>query len=253
MNKDYISDTEMDQFKYKAKSLKAQRDFAKASILQAKATLKNSQDQLNYTRILGPKEIDPGKGIRGKVIERKVDPGQTVAASFQTPELFTIALEMDKHMYVYASVDEADIGMIRATKERKLRVKFTVDAYPGELFEGDIYDIRLNSTTTQNVVTYPVIIDAPNLEQKLQPGMTANITFPIEAKEDVLWSPRAVFHADGQSGPPGGSALSGSDYLHGGRPAWLRSSPRVGWGSASWPTWPCSPTRFRRASWPPAP
>ena len=70
-----------------------------------------------YTKILGPKEISPEKGIKGKVIERKVDPGQTVAASFQTPELFTIALEMDKHMHVYASVDEADIGMIRSVKE----------------------------------------------------------------------------------------------------------------------------------------
>lgn len=192
VNPQYISATEMDQFKYKVVTLEAQKDLAKASIRQAKANLKNSEDQLNYTRILGPKEIDPDKGIRGRVIERKVDPGQTVAAAFQTPELFSIALEMDKHMYVFASVDEADIGMIRGAADKKQPVKFTVDAYPGELFDGTVHDIRLNSTTIQNVVTYPVIIDAPNKEQKLKPGMTANITFQIEAKEDVLRVPAAA-------------------------------------------------------------
>src|SRR5204862_4920808 len=110
-----------------------------------KAVLKNSEDNLSYTKIRGPDEIDPDKGITGVVIERKVDPGQTVAASFQTPELFTIALEMDKHAHVYASVDEADIGMIRTAQQRRLPAKFTVDAYPGELFEGAIHDIRQNS------------------------------------------------------------------------------------------------------------
>jgi HlyD family secretion protein len=120
------------------------------------------------------------------------------SASFQTPVLFTIALEMDKHVHLYASVDEADIGMIRGTKDKK-PIEFTVDAYPGELFKGTIHDIRLNSTTTQNVVTYPVVIDAPNevmegpkLELKLKPGMTANITFHIEAKEDVLRVPMSA-------------------------------------------------------------
>ena len=189
VNKDYISDTELDGFIYKTKTLAAQRDLTKASILQAKANLKNSEDQLSYTKVLGPKEIDPAKGIKGKVIDRKVDPGQTVAASFQTPELFTIALEMDKHLHLYASVDEADIGSISAAKQQNKAVKFTVEAYLGELFEGTVYDIRLNSTTTQNVVTYPVIIDAPNRDQKLMPGMTANITFQIEAKENVLRVP----------------------------------------------------------------
>jgi HlyD family secretion protein len=92
-------------------------------------------------------------------------------------------------MHVYASVDEADIGMIRSAKEHAKVVKFTVDAYPGQLFEGTIHDIRMNSTTTQNVVTYPVIIDAPNLHQKLMPGMTATITFQIEGKENVLRVP----------------------------------------------------------------
>jgi len=200
-DKEFISATEMDQFIYSAKTLRAQRILAEASIRQAKAILRNSLDNLAYTNIMGPKEIDPAKGIKGRVIERKVDPGQTVAASFQTPELFTIALEMDKHMHLYASVDEADVGLIRDAKERndklpakdrKQLVKFTVDAYPGELFDGDIFDIRMNSTTTQNVVTYPVIIDAPNRHQKLMPGMTANITFQIESKDDVLRVPASA-------------------------------------------------------------
>jgi HlyD family secretion protein len=195
VNAEYISDTEMDKAKYDTLVLQAQKKFAMASIRQAKAKLKNSEDQLSYTKILGPKEIDPAKGLKGKVIDRKIDPGQTVAATFQTPELFTIALEMDKHVHVYASVDEADIGTIRTGRDRKQAVTFTVDAYPGELFDGTIHDIRLNSTTTQNVVTYPVIIDAPNRidaqtgEQKLKPGMTANITFQIEAKDNVLRVP----------------------------------------------------------------
>jgi HlyD family secretion protein len=192
VNKDYISATEMDNFKYSTKTLVAQVDLARANVQQAEANLTNSEQNLTYTKILGPKEISPEKGIKGKVIERKVDPGQTVAASFQTPELFTIALEMDKHMHVYASVDEADIGMIRSAKQQQKVVKFTVDAYPGELFEGAVHDIRMNSTTTQNVVTYPVIIDAPNQHQKLMPGMTANITFQIEAKEEVLRIPAAA-------------------------------------------------------------
>jgi HlyD family secretion protein len=192
---EYISATEMDQFFYAKKTLTAQLELAKASVRQAAANLQNSQEQLDYTKIKAPKEIDPAKRIKGIVTERKIDPGQTVAASFQTPELFTIALEMDKHVYLYASVDEADIGLIRAGKDRK-PVEFTVDAYPGELFKGTIFDIRLNSTTTQNVVTYPVVIDAPNQvvegpkpELKLKPGMTANITFQIDAKEDVLRLP----------------------------------------------------------------
>ncbi|HZZ81270.1 MAG TPA: efflux RND transporter periplasmic adaptor subunit [Gemmataceae bacterium] len=191
-NEEYISGTEWDSFRFSTLTLVAQEELAKANILQAEANLKNSEQNLAYTKILGPKEISPEKGIRGKVIERKVDPGQTVAASFQTPELFTIALEMDKHMHVYASVDEADIGMIRAAKARQQHVRFTVDAYAGEIFDGTIHDIRMNSTTTQNVVTYPVILDAPNRDQKLMPGMTANITFQIEAKEDVLRIPASA-------------------------------------------------------------
>jgi HlyD family secretion protein len=191
INKDYLSETDMDQYLYTRLSYEAQYKLSQASITQAEASLKNSEANLGYCDIISP--------VDGIVIERKVDPGQTVAASFQTPELFIIAPEMEKHMYVYASVDEADIGQIRNAQMSGQVVKFTVDAYPNDLFDGQIYQIRKNSTTTQNVVTYPVIIEAPNPDLKLMPGMTANISFPIEAKTDVLRVPAAALRFIPQS------------------------------------------------------
>ncbi len=184
INKDYIAEADLDQFRFTRMSYEAQINLAKATIKQVEANLKNSEANLGYSKIISP--------VDGVVIDRKVDPGQTVAASFQTPELFVIAPDMEKHMYVYASVDETDIGQIRAAQERGKAVKFTVEAYPGDLFEGTIHQIRKNSTTTQNVVTYPVIIEVPNPNLKLLPGMTASITFQIEAKENVLRLPAAA-------------------------------------------------------------
>jgi len=181
INKDYLAETDLDQFHFTRLSYEAQIKLGQAAIKQAEANLKNSEANLEYTNIVSP--------VDGIVIERKVDPGQTVAASFQTPELFIIAPDMEKHMFVYATVDEADIGQIRNAQERGQFVKFTVDAYPADLFEGNIHQIRKNSTTTQNVVTYPVVIEAPNPNLKLMPGMTANITFQIETKESVLRIP----------------------------------------------------------------
>lgn len=184
INKDYLAETDLDQYYFTRLSYEAQIKLSEAAIKQAEATLKNSLANLGYTKIVAP--------VDGIVIERKVDPGQTVAASFQTPELFILAPDMDKHMFVYASVDEADIGQIANAQQRGQLVKFTVDAYPGDLFEGKIHQIRKNSTTTQNVVTYPVVIEAANKGMKLLPGMTANITFQIETKEDVLRVPAAA-------------------------------------------------------------
>jgi HlyD family secretion protein len=184
VNKDYLSGTEFDQFHFSRLTLEAQAELAKASIQQAEANLKNSEANLGYTEIRAP--------VDGIVIERKVEPGQTVAASFQTPELFIVAPDMDKMMHVFASVDEADIGQIRTAQSRGRAVKFTVDAYPGDLFEGKIWQVRNSSATTQNVVTYPVVIEAPNPELKLMPGMTANISFQIDHKDDVLRVPAAA-------------------------------------------------------------
>ncbi|MFO0938274.1 MAG: efflux RND transporter periplasmic adaptor subunit [Gemmataceae bacterium] len=181
INKDYISETDLDQFQFTRMSYEAQIKLSLATIRQVEANLKNSEANLGYSKIVSP--------VDGIVIDRKVDTGQTVAASFQTPELFVIAPDMEQHMFVFASVDESDIGKIRSAKERGQSVLFAVDSYPGETFEGKIHQIRWNSTTTQNVVTYPVVIEVPNPGLKLLPGMTANITFQIETKEGVLRLP----------------------------------------------------------------
>jgi HlyD family secretion protein len=184
INKDYLSENDWDQYQYTLESYEAQKELAKANITQAEANVENSRTNLGYTEITSP--------VNGIVIERKIDPGQTVVASFNTPECFIVAPEMDKHMYVYASVDEADIGQIRKAQENNSVITFTVDAYPGDLFEGHIHQIRRNASTTQNVVTYPVVIEAPNPDLKLMPGMTANLSFPVESRDDVLRVPAAA-------------------------------------------------------------
>lgn len=183
-NKDFISDTEMDQFKYKRLALQAGLVVAEAAVEQAQAILATSEANLNYTKIIAPED--------GVVIDRKVDPGQTVAASYQTPELFTLGPDMRKEMRVFASVDEADIGMIRKAQQRGEPVHFTVSGYPDDLFEGKIFEIRMNSTTTQNVVTYPVVVSVPNPELKLLPGMTADISFQVGEAKNVLRIPNAA-------------------------------------------------------------
>ncbi|HKB42052.1 MAG TPA: efflux RND transporter periplasmic adaptor subunit, partial [Gemmataceae bacterium] len=183
-NIDYVSDQEMDQLHFNRLALEAQVDVAKANIDVATAGLENAKTNLDFTKIIAP--------VDGIVIDRKVDPGQTVAAGFQTPEMFILAPDMEKHMYVYASVDEADIGQIRASQEKERRVTFTVDAYPEDVFTGKIFQVRKSSTTTQNVVTYPVVIEAPNPGMKLMPGMTANISFQIDVRENVTRIPLAA-------------------------------------------------------------
>ncbi|MEX2286169.1 MAG: efflux RND transporter periplasmic adaptor subunit [Planctomycetaceae bacterium] len=183
-NKDFISQSEMDQYKFSRIGLVAECALAKAAIDQAQANLKNSQASLDYTKITSP--------VDGIVIDRKIDTGQTLASQFQTPELFIVAPDMRKMMHVFASVDETDMGKIRTAKEENQPVQFTVDAYPGELFEGRISQIRLSSTTTQNVVTYPVVIAAANAELKLLPGMTADVSFQIREKKDVLKIPNSA-------------------------------------------------------------
>lgn len=181
---DFISDTEMDQLRANLKSLTAQLKVADASVKQAKASLDNARTNLAYTDITAP--------VDGLVIDRKISPGQTMAAQFQTPQLFIIAPNMREMMYVYASVDEADIGLIREAKERDAVVEFTVDAYPDDLFTGKIAQVRLNPTSVQNVVTYPVVVEAANPDLKLLPGMTANISFQVERREKVLKVPNAA-------------------------------------------------------------
>lgn len=183
-NADFISKTEMDRFHFSRLSLEAQLKVAEATILQAEANLDNSVANLGYTKIRSP--------VDGIVIDRKIDPGQTLAAQFQAPELFIIAPEMDKKMHIFASVDEADIGLIRTAQEKNNPVEFTVDAYPDDLFVGEIEQIRFSSTETQSVVTYPVVVAAANSDLKLLPGMTANLSFQIDEETDALCVPNAA-------------------------------------------------------------
>lgn len=183
-NPNFISDTEMDQFRYSKQALEAEYAFAEASVKQADAALKTSLANLHYTKITSP--------VAGIVIDRKIDPGQTLASQFQTPELFIVAPNMREEMHIFASVDEADIGFIREAKNRGQKVFFTVDAYRDEVFEGTIYQIRLSSIVTQGVVTYPVVVSARNPELKLLPGMTANLSFNVEDKKDVVKVPNSA-------------------------------------------------------------
>ncbi len=183
-NMDFMSDREMDALVFDVKSLQAQRRLAKASILQAKASLETSQANLNYCEVTSP--------VDGIVINRLINPGQTLAAQFQTPELFVVAPDLREKVHVFASVDEADIGLIQTAKESDKPVAFTVDAHPDEVFDGEIEQIRYSSTETQNVVTYPVVIAAKNPDMKLLPGMTASISFEVDSTEDVPKIPNAA-------------------------------------------------------------
>src|SRR5437867_5221933 len=149
---------------------------AKAQLLQAEADLNRARLNLEYCNIYSP--------VDGVVISRNVDVGQTIAASLQSPTLFTIANDLTR-MQVNASVDEADIGNVADGAE----VTFTVDAYPREVFRGRVQETRLNPSTVQNVVTYGVILDVDNSELKLKPGMTANTTIIVDRRDRVLTIP----------------------------------------------------------------
>jgi len=182
-NPEFIAQAEMDKLYFNRKALAAQLLVAESAVKQAQAQLDTSNANLKYCEILSP--------VDGTVINRKIDEGQTVAASFQTPELFVIAPDMRKEMHVHASVDEADIGQIRNAQKEGRIAHFTVDAYPTS-FEGKIKEIRFNSTTTQNVVTYPVIIAAENPKLQLLPGMTASISFVVEERKEVVKIPNSA-------------------------------------------------------------
>ena len=152
---------------------------AEAQIAQKTANLKVAQTNLDYTVIRTP--------INGTVVNRSVDIGQTVAASLQAPTLFTIALDLTK-MQVYAKTDEGDVGQIRPGQS----VDFQVDAFPKETFHGTVDQVRMNATTVQNVVTYDTIVNFDNPQMKLFPGMTAYVSIPVAAANDVVKIPNAA-------------------------------------------------------------
>jgi HlyD family secretion protein len=160
---------------------KANLDIAEAGLEQQEASLNQDIYNLNNTRILAP--------IDGVVINRAVDVGQTVAASFQTPTLIDIAGDLTQ-MQINASFAEADVGRLKPG----LAASFTVDAYPGQTFKGVLRQIRLNPTTTSNVVTYDVVVDVKNPDGRLLPGMTAYVDIELYREDNVLLAPNAALN-----------------------------------------------------------
>ncbi|MFO0658648.1 MAG: efflux RND transporter periplasmic adaptor subunit [Polyangiaceae bacterium] len=172
----------------------AQADIAqaKAQIAATNATIASAAANLSYTKIYSP--------IDGVVTNRAIDPGQTVAASFQAPVLFVIAEDLSK-MRIFADIDEADVGKLQENMETEA----TVDAFPGEKFAGKVTQVRYNPNTVQGVVTYQAVIEVGNPERKLRPGMTATVTVRTKEAKGVVRIPNAAlrFKPSPEKGPDG--------------------------------------------------
>ena len=178
-NKKLIARSEVDASETSVATSRASLQEARASVLQRKASLERAKTDLGYTQITSP--------IDGVITDRKVDVGQTVAASYQTPNLFSIAQDLTK-MQIETKVDEADIGSVAESQ----KVTFRVDSFPDETFSGKVVQVRIAPSTTNNVVTYTVIIRVDNPDLKLKPGMTANVSIETAHREDVLRIPVAA-------------------------------------------------------------
>ena len=199
------SQAQLQQSQAQVQSSQAQVQSAQAQVQQAEAALSLAQINLTHTTIQSP--------IDGIVVSRDVDVGQTVAASLSAPTLFTIANNLTQ-MQVIANIDQADIGLVQQAKG----VQFTVDAFPADNFTGAIQQIRLNPVNTQNVVTYNVVIDVSNPEEKLKPGMTTNLTFTIDERNNVLKVPNAALRFRPQDATAN-SGSSGQNFRQGRRSA----------------------------------
>ena len=175
-NKGLISANDYEQSRLSWQTANATVAERRDAVAAAREEVSRAQTNLSYAVITSP--------IDGVVISKSVEEGQTVAASYSTPELFTIAKDL-KDMRVIANVDEADIGGVKVGQ----RVTFTVDAYPNDTFEGAVTQVRQEATTTNNVVTYEVVISAPNQDLKLKPGLTANVNIYTEEIKNVLSVP----------------------------------------------------------------
>ncbi len=175
-SKNFVAKSELDEKLSTYQSDLAQINAAKAQISQYQATLKTALTNLGYTKIIAP--------VDGTVISREIDLGSPVAASFQAPELFTIAQDLTK-MQIEVSVSEADIGRVEEGQD----VTYTLDGYPDSTFTGKVTQVRLSPTTESNVVTYTVIVDVNNEDLKLKPGMTANVSIITDKSENVLCVP----------------------------------------------------------------
>jgi HlyD family secretion protein len=183
---------------------------AEALLMQTRGALKQAETNLNYATIRSP--------VDGIVVSRAVDVGQTVAASFQTPTLFTIAQDLTK-MQIDTSVDESDISRLKVGQP----AGFTVDAYPEQQFVGKVVQIRNAPIVTQNVVTYVAVIGVDNSDLKLKPGMTANVSVQIQKKDDVLKIPSAALRFKPKSGKEDKAGRGGSEG-RGGEPKAVKDS-----------------------------
>jgi HlyD family secretion protein len=179
LSKNLIAQSDFDTAETNYETANASVSAAKSQVTQSEASLSSAETNLFYTKIVSP--------VDGIVVSRNVDVGQTVAASFQTPTLFSIAQDLTK-MQIDTNVDEADIGNIKVGQD----VEFTVDAYPDTTFKGKVWQIRNAPIIVQNVVTYDVVIQVGNPELKLKPGMTANVSIIVSISKDVLKIPNAA-------------------------------------------------------------
>ncbi len=178
-SKNLVARSDLDTAETNYETANASVSAAKSQVAQTEAALSLAETNLRYTKIVSP--------VDGIVVSRNVDVGQTVAASFQTPTLFSIAQDLTK-MQIDTNVDEADIGKVIVGQD----VEFSVDAYPDITFKGKVWQVRNAPITIQNVVTYDVVIIVGNPELKLKPGMTANVSIIISTKKDVLKIPNAA-------------------------------------------------------------
>src|SRR5881275_1769194 len=194
------SQAQVQQSQAQVQQSQASVSSAEAQVQQAQAALQLAEVNLAHTTITSP--------IDGVVVSRDVNVGQTVAASLSAPTLFTIANDLTK-MQLIANIDQADIGLVENAKT----VKFAVDAFPGKDFDGKIEQMRLNPQNVQNVVTYNVVIDVDNPDQKLKPGMTANLTITIDERNSVLKVPNAAlrFTPQDASGQRNGNSVGGGN------------------------------------------
>jgi HlyD family secretion protein len=202
--------SELDAARIATREAEAAQKSASAQVAQSRAALGMAQVNLSHTTITAP--------IDGTVISRSVDVGQTVAASMQAPVLFTIAQDL-RHMQVNASVDEADIGHIAADQQ----VTFKVDAYPGEPFKGTVRQVRLAPVVDQNVVSYITVIDVPNPDLRLKPGMTATVAIELARADAVLKVPNTAlrFRPDADTLAALGQPASAGSRARGTRQVWV--------------------------------
>ncbi|MBI5411539.1 MAG: efflux RND transporter periplasmic adaptor subunit [Nitrospirae bacterium] len=232
MEQQFVSQNDVDVAVTAHQGAQAQLEVADAQVKQAEATLSSADLDLKYTVIRSP--------VNGIVIARNVEVGQTVAASFATPNLFLIALDLTQ-MQVDTNVSESDIGGIAEGKE----ASFTVDAYPGERFRGQVRQVRNAPISVQNVVTYNVVIGVDNRDMRLKPGMTANVSIIVARKDQVVKAPNAALRftppklalsrTEGSAKPDGPDGRTAAST--GGAGADAKAARLAAGGAAGQPLW----------------